>query len=351
MGERPRDGRDGHAGRFTTLPEFWIDRTEVTARDYLGCVAARACPAVDPKQPRCNANLGGRSDDHPANCVEWGAAAAFCHWKGKRLPSSAEWERAARGDDERTYPWGKDRPRSQLCWQREDRGTAHSCPVGSHPSGASPFGVQDMAGNVAEWTATRVPTPFGIEYVVRGGGYAVEDLAMAAPDELEYRADRPSTREPTEAALDLGFRCARGGSRAQGSEAAADWTPGEAPYVFTPPTTSGDRKAVIDLARAQMKTGADIKVDWLKVSGDWAYFEGHAIATAGKAAGPPAPPASANALLRRGPDGHWEIAELLVGPQVDDKGDDRRAEFRAHLETRRTRAKLPQGLFSDPGIP
>jgi len=338
MGERPRDGRDGHAGHFVTLPELWIDRTEVTARDYQTCVAAGACPAVDARQPRCNANLGAGAADHPINCVEWGAAAAFCRWKGKRLPASAEWERAARGDDERTYPWGKERPRNQLCWQREEGGAAHSCPVGAHPAGASPYGVQDLAGNVAEWTATRVPTPFGIEYVVRGGGWQVEDLAMAAPDELEYRADRPSTRDPTDAALDLGFRCAKGGAR-EGA-AAADWAPGEAPYVFTPPSTSPDHKAIVELVRARMKAGAELRVAWLKLSGDWAYFEGHA---AGKAASP----ASANALLRRTPEGRWELAELLVGPETDDH----RADFRARLETRRAKAKLPQGLFSDPGIP
>jgi len=353
MGEHPSDGHDGHAGRLTTLPEFWLDRTEVTARDYQTCVAAGECPAVDTRQARCNNNLGGGSAEHPANCVEWGGAAAFCRWKGKRLPTSAEWERAARGDDERRYPWGNERPTNQLCWQRAG-GSAGSCPVGSRPAGASPFGVQDMAGNVAEWTATRVPTPFGIEYVVRGGGYAVEDLAMAAPDELEYRADRSTTRDPTDAAPDLGFRCARGGGRSATStaahdDAAADWSEGRVPYVFTPPSTSRDHKAVIQAVRAQM-TGAgaaDLKVDWFKISGDWAYFEGHAPAPAAKAGGAPAAPPSGNALLHRKPDGRWEIAEILIGPESEAK----RAGFRERLEGRRAKGKLPQGLFSDPGTP
>jgi hypothetical protein len=349
MGERPSDGHDGHAGRLETLPEFWIDRTEVTARDYQACVAAGQCQAVDARQPRCNANLGTDGAEHPANCVEWGGAAAFCHWKGKRLPTSAEWERAARGDDERRYPWGNDRPAKQLCWQRA--GGTGSCPVGSRPAGQSPYGVQDMAGNVAEWTATRVPTPFGIEYIVRGGGYVVEDLAMAAPDELEYRADRSTTRDPTDTAPDLGFRCAKGGgaTRAASDDAAGDWSEGRVAYVFTPPSTSRDHKAIVQLVRAQLKTAGatELKVDWFKVSGDWAYFEGHTPAAVAKAGGAPAPAPSANALLRRNPDGRWEIAELLVGPENEGK----RAGFREHLDGRRAKAKLPQGLFSDPGTP
>lgn len=345
MGDRPRDGRDGHVGRQTALGAFSIDRTEVTVRDYLGCVAAKGCPAVDPKGARCNANLGAGHDEYPVNCVEWGAAAAFCHWKGKRLPTSAEWERAARGNDERKYPWGNDLPRDQLCWRHEKQGSESTCPVGAHPAGASPAGLLDMAGNVAEWTATRVPTPFGISYVVRGGGFAVDDIAMAAPDDLDYRADRSSERDPTDGALDVGFRCAKGDAAPAGRSSAASAREAERaqePYVFTPPPGTRDRKTVVDALGAKMKTAAELKVDWFKLAGDWAYIEGRGSRPGGEPAG-----ASVNALLRRGPDGYWEIAEMLMGPQ----DDQRRADFRGRLEAERTRWKLPQGLFSDPGTP
>jgi formylglycine-generating enzyme required for sulfatase activity len=340
MGDRPSDGRDGHVGRPVTLGGFAIDATEVTVRDYLGCVAAGGCPAISSKEERCNVNLGAAFQDHPVNCVEWGAAAAFCRWRGKRLPSSAEWERAARGDDERKYPWGGELPRDQLCWRHERQGGEKTCPVGAHPAGVSPFGLLDMAGNVAEWTATRVPTPFGMAYVVRGGGYAVDDIAMAAPDDLDYRADREVERDPTDAALDLGFRCVKGDGSA-GTHGAAAREPERGPelYVFTPPPGTRDRKAVMEVVRASLRSATLPKADWLKLSGDWAYVE----AKVERPGGTPAV-SSVNALLRRNPDGHWEAAELLIGPE----SESRRADFRARLEAQRARAKLPPGLFWDP---
>ncbi len=108
------DGSDGEPeqlGPATTLQPFSIDRFEVTVRDYMACVKARACPAVASKAKACNVNRASSRLDHPVNCVNWGAAQAYCVWKGGRLPTSAEWERAARVDTNRRFPWGDDVPK------------------------------------------------------------------------------------------------------------------------------------------------------------------------------------------------------------------------------------------------
>lgn len=127
------------------LGEFAIDRYEVTVAQYRAFVAATGhrlpgdWEGLTPAQP---GNL-------PVTYVSWPDAAAYCAWVGKRLPTEAEWEKAARGDDGRRYPWGDE-------WDpgRAAVALAHGpVPVGSYPEGASPYGVLDMAGNVHEWVA------------------------------------------------------------------------------------------------------------------------------------------------------------------------------------------------------
>jgi formylglycine-generating enzyme required for sulfatase activity len=132
---------------LVTLDEYWIDRTEVTNAQYRLCVEAGVC--AEPK-PWEDANLN--TDDQPA-LVLWEAARTYCEWAGGRLPTEAEWEKAARGTDGRLWPWGQEFEPGRANLSGDEDGYGYTAPVGSFPDGASPYGLQDMAGNAAEWVA------------------------------------------------------------------------------------------------------------------------------------------------------------------------------------------------------
>ncbi len=211
---------DELARHFVTLSSYWLDRTEVTVEQYQRCVALRRCRGQ-------NYDAGARrfaKPTFPVSLVAYEDAEDYCRYRGGRLPTEAEWERAARGVDGRVYPWGnlynsRAANHGRLGWDVTDAsdGFAELAPVDSFPAGRTPDGFVDLAGNVAEWvadrylpaypaTAVKDPTgplapPAGPERVVRGGHYS-----LAAPwlrGAARQRAD-PAIRRPF-----LGFRCAR----------------------------------------------------------------------------------------------------------------------------------------------
>ena len=165
MGSPLGAGSDEEAPQhLVTLDGYWIDRTEVTNAQYHAFVGATGHRAPTLCNPVDMTYDDGDKADHPVVCVNWDDAQAYCAWAGGRLPTEAEWEKAARGDDERTYPWGSslDGSRANYCDANcelshkdmgNDDGYARTAPVGSYPVGASPYGALDMAGNVWEWVS------------------------------------------------------------------------------------------------------------------------------------------------------------------------------------------------------
>ncbi len=131
------------------ISTFWIDELEITAGQYQDCVSAGACtPAA--ASAGCNSNALGR-ESHPINCIDWRQADSYCTWANKRLPTEAEWEKAARGTDGRPFPWGETSPTQQLLNFGNNVGSTTE--VGSYPDGISFYGVHNMGGNVSEWTS------------------------------------------------------------------------------------------------------------------------------------------------------------------------------------------------------
>lgn len=202
---------DDSEAKSIAVESFMIDRLEATVAEYLACREAGACTSAIVRMPECNALQKSSRLEHPVNCISWHEAHRFCAWRSKRLPTAAEWELAARGLNQRHYPWGNALPSDQLCWQGRKKHTRDTtCPVGSFPNGASPYGVLDMAGNVAEWTSTILegvyPQPV---YDTRGGGYAWEELDRLAPDDTPVRGDKEGGLNASSWDPQVGVRCAR----------------------------------------------------------------------------------------------------------------------------------------------
>jgi len=189
-----------------TLDAFQIDNTEVTQEEYAACVEAKAC-----NPPSCAWDCS--TPGLPAGCIDFVQAKAYCVWAGKRLPTEAEWELAARGTDGRKFPWGND---AADC----DRVNMAGCgdgadPVGSHPSGASPFGALDMAGNMVEMVSDWYDATYyarspannpagpttGNRFGGRGGGYKSQ--------EVWQRTSARDWYDLSDQGKSLGFRCAR----------------------------------------------------------------------------------------------------------------------------------------------
>ena len=192
-------------GVQATVAAFLLDVTEVTVGAYEACVKAGRCE-VPKTGGECEWGKPGRQS-RPVNCVDWSQAKAYCAFAGKRLPSEAEWEWAARGADRgTTFPWGNEDPGNRLCWDgkgndRRARGFHTSCDVGSYPAGDSPQGVKDLAGSVWEWTASGEED--GASHVCRGGGWDYFSPAVVSAASRQVR--EPGSRS----GANYGFRCAK----------------------------------------------------------------------------------------------------------------------------------------------
>ena len=186
------------------LDAFWIDKTEVTFDMYSLCIESGDC-----EKP---AAVSYSHNDLPMDSVTWYQANAYCTWAGRRLPTEAEWEKAARGTDQRIYPWGNYEPNSNVL-NMNQYGPAS---VGGFLEGASPFYALDMAGNVWEWVndwydeiyyrnsprANPEGSTAGVSKVIRGGSW---DFSA---DSKLVRTTTRARHDPSTAWFRLGFRCA-----------------------------------------------------------------------------------------------------------------------------------------------
>jgi len=210
--ERPNEGPT----HDVSLKEYYIDKYEVTNGDYKACVDAGVCDT--PHSLNSSARTKGYypNPDYanfPVVHVDWYMADAYCEWRGARLPTEAEWEKAARGTNDKHFPWGQNIV--SCAFTQYATCGKDTVAVGSHPDGASPYGVHDMAGNVWEWVADWYGSDYyalsppdapqgpgtGLYRVVRGGGWNSDSTQLWVTYRTRYTPDYDT--------FNLGFRCAK----------------------------------------------------------------------------------------------------------------------------------------------
>ncbi|MEK6751928.1 MAG: SUMF1/EgtB/PvdO family nonheme iron enzyme [Chloroflexota bacterium] len=210
MGKGEVRKNDNSPQHIVYLAAFWMDKYEVSNALYLKCLQAGRCTEL------VSDNINYQNwiyRNHPVTYVTWDQANAYCQWAGRRLPTEAEWEKAARGTDGRRYPWGNETPNARLA--NFSGSMIHELvSVYRYPLGASPYGALNMSGNTREWVADwyaedyYLVTPYanptgpetGTEHSLRSGSYN--------EDKNEITVTSRYRHEPQSAGLSRGFRCA-----------------------------------------------------------------------------------------------------------------------------------------------
>ncbi len=217
-------GFDEQPQRTVVLVAFAIDRFEATNFQYQQFVQATGHRKSGPPS-RYAKNMGKmRGPNQPVVYVSWDDAEAYCRWKGKRLPTEAEWEKAMRGTDGRLWPWGNVELANGANWARVQDGHDVTASVGSFKTDRSPYNVMDGAGNVMEWVEDwysetyyknapeqNPPGPeYGVYRVLRGGGYTTSggDIRITSRSKMV-----PDFRDET-----IGFRCAVSATQKEAGE-------------------------------------------------------------------------------------------------------------------------------------
>jgi formylglycine-generating enzyme required for sulfatase activity len=221
-----KDGKFLDESRYrqkVTLAGFWMDQTEVTNAMYQKCVSAGICqpPQQLSSMKHPDYYNSKKFKDYPVIFVDYDMARTFCQWAGMRLPSDAEWELAARGQDGRSYPWGSQSPDcrfanlslKKICF-------GDTTEVGKLSDGNSPWGLKDMAGNVWEWVSIGSPIP--IPTASTSGASTKTDTLTKTPEKninvelrggaWDSKADQaisfvPNMVNPEIAGNNIGFRC------------------------------------------------------------------------------------------------------------------------------------------------
>jgi formylglycine-generating enzyme required for sulfatase activity len=202
------------------LKDYYIDKFEVTNILYKACVDAAGCALPYDSSSATRDDYFGNPDfdQHPVLFVDWEGAKQYCEWRGGRLPTEAEWEKAARGaTNEQIFPWGGE---ADIALANYDSSIGDTTRVGNYENGKSPFGVYDLAGNVWEWVndwysqtyysvqPAGIENPIGpqtgTEKVLRGGSWQ--------SNQIDIRSYRRFAFDPSDVNNDFGFRCARDAS-------------------------------------------------------------------------------------------------------------------------------------------
>lgn len=201
------------------LNSYWMDKTEVTNAQYQKCVQGGSCSAPHSIASETRKSYFDNSEfsEYPVIQVDWEQAQSYCQWAGRRLPTEAEWEKAARGPTERTFPWQGEGYGHDLATFDVDYNwpNADTTQVGSHPRGASFYQMLDMAGNVYEWVADWYAADYyqhspaqnptgpdqGVRRVIRGGAWTSDWVFLRTAVRLSIY--------PQQFSDDIGFRCAQ----------------------------------------------------------------------------------------------------------------------------------------------